>query len=52
MPDGEYLLHRERTASGARYRGDGVDFWDRGAEARFETSDGTFQCTRLESTRQ
>jgi membrane-bound inhibitor of C-type lysozyme len=48
LPNGEFVLQRTRTASGTRYLGDGIDFWNHGAEARLVTNDGEFQCYRQE----
>lgn len=36
LVDGEHTLQQERTASGARYAGDGIVFWNKGQEAMLD----------------
>ncbi len=43
----DHILQRERTASGARYKGDGIDFWNHGAAATLKTIERTYDCERL-----
>lgn len=40
------LLTQERTASGARYSGNGFDFWNKGDEALLTIGDERFTCKR------
>ncbi len=39
-------LSRIRSASGARYAADGIEFWDSGAEATFTRADASYRCAR------
>lgn len=48
IPDHDYILQRTPTASGARYIGDGVDFWNKGAEASLEIGGQRYHCVRKE----
>jgi heat shock protein HslJ/membrane-bound inhibitor of C-type lysozyme len=38
------VLQRVRTASGARYQGDGLDFWNKGSEASLIVNGETYRC--------
>jgi len=40
------VLQLERSASGARYAGDGLLFWNKGEEAMFELDGETYPCRR------
>jgi heat shock protein HslJ len=40
------VLTRKRTASGARYSGNGVEFWNKGDEALLTIGDERFTCRR------
>ncbi|MDX1405722.1 MAG: MliC family protein [Woeseiaceae bacterium] len=42
----DFVLRRERTASGARYTGDGISFWNKGDEAMFIMPGGDYRCTK------
>ena len=46
---GSVLVDQVRTASGARYEGDGVAVWTQGAEARLEVRSATFSGCRSAS---
>lgn len=46
IADRNHILQRERTASGARYLGDGIDFWNKGAEASLEIGGQVYHCLR------
>lgn len=41
----DYVLQHERAASGARYAGDGIEFWNKGNEALLVSPEGRFNCT-------
>ena len=41
----DYVLQHERAASGARYTGDGIEFWNKGNEALLVSPEGRFNCT-------
>ena len=45
----EWLLQRERSASGARYTADDVEFWNQGDEAMFTHGATRFTCLRNET---
>jgi heat shock protein HslJ len=46
--DGErYIMPRQRAASGARYVGDGAEFWNRGDEALLVIGDRRYECKRV-----
>lgn len=40
------VLQRKRSASGARYVADGIEFWNKGDEAMFDVDGETYPCTR------
>jgi membrane-bound inhibitor of C-type lysozyme len=40
-----HVLERQRTASGARYTGDGIDFWNKGAEVMLTLGGQRFTCS-------
>lgn len=40
-----HRLGRQRTASGARYADERVDFWNKGQEVTLSVDDQTFTCT-------
>lgn len=44
LPDSEHILMLERAASGAKYSGDGVTFWNKGLEAMLKVDDVTYTC--------
>jgi len=46
--DGEssYELTRVRSASGAQYRGDDIEFWNKGGEATITVGDASRVCQR------
>lgn len=46
----DYVLQRERTASGARYTGEGISVWNKGDEAMFVAPDGDYRCMRINTT--
>jgi membrane-bound inhibitor of C-type lysozyme len=48
IADRDNVLQRERTASGARYTGEGIVYWNKGDEAMLETPDGNYRCLRNE----
>jgi membrane-bound inhibitor of C-type lysozyme len=41
-----HVLERQRTASGARYVGDDIDFWNRGDEAMLTIDGREYRCTK------
>ena len=41
---GTHRLERLRTASGARYAGEGMDFWNKGEEVTFTLDGRRFTC--------
>ena len=45
----EWLLQRERSASGARYMADDVEFWNQGDEATFTNGTTRYTCLRNET---
>ncbi len=47
LPDGEHTLQRERSASGAKYSGDGIMFWNKGNEALLEFGGARHTCVRV-----
>ncbi len=46
LPDGEHILERDPDASGARYSGDGVLFWDKGDEALLDIGGVAHRCRK------
>ena len=40
-----HRLERQRTASGARYSGEGMDFWNKGNEVTFTLDGQRFTCS-------
>lgn len=44
--DTRAVLTRERSASGARYRGNGIEFWNKGDEAMLEIDGDRVSCAR------
>ncbi len=40
-----HRLERQRTASGARFSGEGVDFWNKGREVMLTLEGQRFTCT-------
>ena len=48
ISDRDYILQRNPTASGARYIGDGIDFWNKGADASLEIGGQRYHCARKE----
>ena len=45
MSDGNsQLLERQRTASGARYTGSGIDFWNKGDEVMLTIAERRYSC--------
>jgi len=51
LPGRDVVLARVRSASGARYEGEGIVFHERGSEARVELTDTVFTgCTRSAAT--
>ena len=47
--DGErYIMPRQRAASGARYVGDGAEFWNKGDEALLIVGDRRYECRRVD----
>lgn len=47
LADGEHTLQRERSASGAKYSGDGIVFWNKGNEALLEIDGVKHNCTAI-----
>jgi heat shock protein HslJ/membrane-bound inhibitor of C-type lysozyme len=47
LPDGDHTLQRERTASGAKYSGGGIIYWNKGDEALLEIDGVRHTCARL-----
>jgi heat shock protein HslJ/membrane-bound inhibitor of C-type lysozyme len=48
MVGGErYIMPRQRAASGARYVGDGAEFWNKGDEALLVIGDRRYECRRV-----
>lgn len=47
LPDGKRVLQQERAASGARYAGEGILFWNKGDEALLEIGGVQHNCTRV-----
>ena len=45
----KHILQRVRTASGARYLGENIDFWNKGAEASLEVGNQRYQCVRKDA---
>ena len=43
----EWVLQRQRSASGARYLADGVEFWNKGEEAMFTDGDARHECVKI-----
>ena len=41
---GTHILTRQRTASGARYAGDGIDFWNKGEEVMLTLGERRYTC--------
>lgn len=42
-----YVMQHQRAASGARYAGDGAEFWNKGDEALFTVGEQRFECKRV-----
>lgn len=42
-----YAMPHQRAASGARYEGDGAEFWNKGDEALLTIGDQRFECRRI-----
>ena len=42
-----HILQQERSASGARYVADGLEFWNKGDDAMFTDGDNRYDCVRL-----
>lgn len=47
LPGGEYMLMHERAASGAKYSGDGITFWNKGLEAMLQVDLIAYTCRLL-----
>jgi heat shock protein HslJ/membrane-bound inhibitor of C-type lysozyme len=47
LPDGDHTLQRERTASGAKYSGGGISYWNKGDEALLEIDGVRQTCVRV-----
>lgn len=49
--DGEsYVMQQQRAASGARYAGDGAEFWNKGDQAMVIIGERHFECTRVDNS--
>ncbi|GEM_PF-3207663 len=46
LPDGDHILQGERAASGARYSGEGIVFWNKGDEALLDIGGVAHHCGR------
>ncbi|MDH4072337.1 MAG: MliC family protein [Gammaproteobacteria bacterium] len=42
-----FIMQHQRAASGARYLGDGAEFWNKGDEALLIVGDRRFECRRI-----
>jgi membrane-bound inhibitor of C-type lysozyme len=42
-----YVMQHQRAASGARYIGEGAEFWNKGDEALFTVGEQRFECKRV-----
>lgn len=42
-----YVMQHQRAASGARYAGEGAEFWNKGDEALFTFGEQRFECMRV-----
>jgi membrane-bound inhibitor of C-type lysozyme len=42
-----HILLRQRTASGARYTADGVDFWNKGEESMLTLGSEQYHCSSI-----
>jgi len=40
-----HILEQQRTASGARYAGDDIDFWNKGSESMLTIGEHRYTCT-------
>ena len=47
LPDGKRILQQERAASGARYVGESILFWNKGDEALLDIGGVQHNCTRV-----
>jgi heat shock protein HslJ/membrane-bound inhibitor of C-type lysozyme len=47
LPDGKHVLEREPAASGARYSGDGILFWNKGDEALLNIGGVEHHCVKI-----
>jgi heat shock protein HslJ len=46
LPDGNHVLPRDGSASGARYAGDGIRFWNKGEEATLDIGGVEQRCRK------
>ena len=44
-----HVMQRQRAASGARYSGDGAEFWNKGEQAMVMIGDRHFKCARIDT---
>jgi membrane-bound inhibitor of C-type lysozyme len=42
-----HILERQRTASGARYAGDDIDFWNKGGESMLNVGGHLYTCSTI-----
>lgn len=48
--DGEsYVMQQQRVASGARYAGDGAEFWNKGDQAMVIVGGHHVECSRIDN---
>ena len=40
-----YVLSQQRSASGARYQGDGIELWNKGRESMLRIGEASYRCT-------
>lgn len=45
--DSDYIVTLDRSASGAKYSGDGITFWNKGSESRLLINVNNYRCQKL-----